>query len=224
MRKLLRLLLSVSCLFACLLVGLVSPARAQEGGPAPGVLPVDRVLAPVVPGDALWPLGEVRRGGSRCVVSVDEAVREPGGGPSFRVDYELAAGPGQCFAGLASRARRNLHKARGVEFSVRAEPPVAGMLWLVSSNPDDPRALDAFFGSFTFGGAWKTLRVPFRHMAPARGWSAREAAGYDGRPGGRPGDQVLRPDSVEELRIGLDPDKAAAGLGRLWVGGIGFFR
>jgi len=35
---------------------------------------------------------------------------------------------------------------------------------------------------------------------------------------------VLRPDSVEAIRIGLDARRTGPGQGTLWVGAIRFFR
>lgn len=220
-------------------------ALAAEGAldppvlPAQGLIPVDTALAPVVPGDAGWGLGVAPSGQGRVgglALQVDQQVRSEAGAPTFRLDYALPQQGAALFAGVESRERRNLHKARGISFSVRASQPVAGLLLVSTANPDNPQAVDTFFGSFGIGAGWKTLRIPFRHMAVAR--AGLQSAGFQAtgshptgpqstslQPTGQPRiDAVLRPDSVVSIRIGLDGQRAPTGPGSLWVGDISFFR
>ncbi len=222
-------------------------ALAAEGAldppvlPAQGLIPVDTALAPVVPGDAGWGLGVVPSGQGRVgklalqvdglALHVDQQVRSEAGAPTFRLDYALPQQGAALFAGGESRERRNLHKARGISFSVRASQPVAGLLLVSTANPDNPQAVDTFFGSFGIGTGWKTLRIPFRHMAVARAGLQSAGPHPTGpqstslQPTGQPRiDAVLRPDSVVSIRIGLDGQRAPTGPGSLWVGDISFFR
>lgn len=236
----------------CLALGLASSATAvvaggasAEGGPASavlpaqGLIPVDTELAPVVPGDAGWGLGVVGpgvvgpgpHGHAGMSVQVDQQVRSEAGAPTFRLDYALPQQGAALFAGVESRQRRNLHKARGISFCVRASQPVAGLILVSTANPDNPQAVDTFFGSFGIGTGWKTLHIPFRHMAVAGAGLQITGSQITGSQatGSQPtglvrGDAVLRPDSVVAIRIGLDGQRAPSGPGSLWVGDITFFR
>lgn len=231
----------------CLALGLASSAAAVVAGgasaegapasavlPAQGLIPVDTELAPVVPGDAGWQLGVVRpgqHGPASTSVHVDQQVRSEADAPTFRLDYALPQQGAALFAGVESRQRRNLHKARGISFCVRASQPVAGLILVSTANPDNPQAVDTFFGSFGIGTGWKTLRIPFRHMAVAGAGLQITGSQITGSQttGSQPtglvrGDAVLRPDSVVAIRIGLDGQRAPSGPGSLWVGDITFFR
>ncbi len=185
------------------------------------------------PGDADWPLGPVRARGFSFAVLADAAMRTPEGAESFRVDYDFpprgpgivparapALAPSGELACLRSGVRRDAAKTRGIRFAMRASAPTRAVITINASNADDPRRVDRFYGSFTVGTEWKIVTILYRSLAVLPGW--REA--WTAVPGNLPGDGVLRPDRMEELRIGLDPEQAPAGQGSFWVGDVTFFR
>jgi len=212
-------------LATCALTALLClPALAQAAPPAARRLqPGEQIL----PGDAAWPLGERLERGARVTISADNAT-DPAA-PCFRVDIAPLPGPGPSQAGpraclgLASAERLDLYKTRAVEFRIKASAPVAGILVITSSNTQDRASRDRVFGSFVVGADWKTLRLPYGALAQLPGWAEESR-----RLGLRPGDQVLRPDSVEELCIGVEADRLPAdGPGApvtLWIDSLRFVR
>ncbi|GAB6126387.1 hypothetical protein [Humidesulfovibrio idahonensis] len=153
------------------------------------------------PGDATWPLGATASAEADVTVSVSGADGAP---DTFQVEIRPRPGPDKqpglrTCVGLASGVRRNLYKTRAITLLIRASRPVAGLLTIGSSNTENPRARDRFFGSFVIGTEWKRLRLPYGTLAPLPGWP-EEAA----RQGFAPGDLVLRPDSVEDICIGAE--------------------
>lgn len=219
------------CLACCLLVLCLSTLALCEVALAAMPQPSD--LAPVVaqdaavlPGDPAWPLRGQDSGPLRFAVSVDAqaAPPVPDAGPApaaqgaFRIDFDLAQPLEDC-ACVGTSFRQSHYRSRGIEFAVRASRPLAGVIFITTSNPDDRKAQDRFFGTFVVGTQWKVLRLAFRSMAAWPAWPAEAR-----RAGLKPGDLVLRPDSVEAIRIGLDARRTGPGQGSLWVGAIRFFR
>ena len=231
MRRALSLFLSASALI--LLVGLAASALAEPHGIL-RVQPGDEFR----PGHAAWPLGQRVEHGARISIAAepiaaatDETDDETAATHAFRVDITPAPGPlpGQKSAlaapraclGLASAARLDLYKTRALEFRIRASAPVAGIVVVTSSNTQNRAARDRFFGSFGIGTQWKTLRLPYGALAPLPGWDAQARA-----LGLSPGDHVLRPDSMEELCIGVEAARLPEnGQGvRLWIDSLRFAR
>jgi len=203
-------------LLACLIFSLclaAAPASAEPAAPL-RVQPGDQA----VPGDASWPLGARFENGARLTVSADDAT--PGG---FRIDIapppNQKPGPTRACLGLASTTRRDLYKTRAVEFRIKASRAVAGILVVTSSNTQDNNARDRFFGSFVIGEEWKTLRLPYGALAPLTGWDTEAQ-----RLGLRPGDLVLRPDSVEDLCIGAEAGRLPEGPLSINIDGLRFVR
>ena len=182
------------------------------------------------PGHAAWPLGQRVEHGARVTVGSAEANSEAPAPPpaqAFRVDITplpgqkpAPAAPRTCL-GLASAARLDLYKTRAVEFRIKASAPVAGIVVVTSSNTQNRAARDRFFGSFVIGTQWKTLRLPYGALAALPGWDAQARA-----LGLSPGDHVLRPDSVEDLCIGVEAARLPEeGQGvRLWIDSLRFVR
>jgi len=216
------LLLLFFCLLAAALGGAALAAMPQPSDLAP----VAAQDAAVVPGDPDWPLTRRDSGPLAYTVSLDaqaapppafpEAAPDSGG--AFRIDFDLAAAAEQ-LACIGTGARRSHYRSRGIQFAVRASRPVAGIILITTSNPDDRKAQDRFFGTFHVGMQWKVLRLSFRSLAALPSWPAEAR-----RAGLTPGDQVLRPDSVEAIQIGLDGRRTPPGRGTLWVGAVRFFR
>lgn len=190
------------------------------------------------PGHAAWPLGQRVEHGARVTVGSAQAdaqandeANSGASGPAlaqaFRVDITplpgqkpAPAAPRACL-GLASAARHDLYKTRALEFRIKASAPVAGIVVLTSSNTQNRAARDRFFGSFVIGTQWKTLRLPYGALAALPGWDAQARA--QGLP---PGDHVLRPDSVEDLCIGVEAARLPEeGQGvSLWIDSLRFVR
>jgi len=214
--------------FCCVFLCLCLAAPAAAAGPEPASLGTALRLESgeqAAPGQAAWPLGTRQQNGARVDVAADPDT--PGG---FRVGISPA--PGQkpvhstalrtCL-GLTSAVRLDLYKTRAVEFRIKASRPVAGLLALTSSNTQDRNARDRAFGSFAIGTEWKTLRLPYGTLAPMPGW-AEEAR----RLGLAPGDNVLRPDSVEDFCLGVEAGRLPEDTAReplvIQIDGLRFVR
>jgi len=207
-----------------LTVLLCLPAAAQTAPPAAQRMqPGEQVC----PGDAAWPLGERLEHGARVTVSGADNATDAAA-PGFRV--EIVPGPGphnisgpRACLGLTSASRLDLYKTRAVEFRIKASAPVAGILVITSSNTQDRAARDRCFGSFVIGTQWKTLRLPYGSLAQLPGWAEESR-----RLGLRPGDNVLRPDSVEDLCIGAEAQRLPPGTPAepvtLWIDSLRFVR
>jgi len=170
------------------------------------------------PADGSWPLGARQEHSLRVEVRAHPEL--PGGflveiaplpgpkGPSqqaFRQQGQQKDAPRVC-VGLASAARRDLYKTRAVELRIRASRPAQGLLVMTSSNTQDRASRDRVFGLFTAAGQWKTLRLPYGTLAPMPGWAEES-----GRLGLAPGDNVFRPDSVEDFCLGIEPGRLPDG-------------
>lgn len=230
-----RLSLLLSCLLTCSLpffflpiLALYAPVLAPPAL-ASDLAPVAAQNAAVSPGDPAWPLTRQETGPLRFAVSLDGQAAPPAPSASmadaalaeqgaFRIDFDLAGASEDC-ACIGTSTRQSHYRSRGIEFAVRASRPVAGIILLTTSSTDDRTAQDRFFGTFHVGTQWKVLRVAFRSLAAWPSWP-EEAR----RAGLKPGDQVLRPDSVEAIRIGVDARRTEPGQGTLWVGEVRFFR
>jgi hypothetical protein len=205
-------------LFYLLAAALFVPALASD------LAPVAAQNAAVVPGDPAWPLTRQDSGPLVFEVSLDARAAPPGldatqdAAGAFRIDFNLAAAVEDC-ACIGTSARRSHYRSRGIEFAVRASRPLAAIIFITTSNPDGRTSQDRFFGTFDVGRQWKVLRLPFRHLAADPAWPALAR-----RSGLTPGDLVLRPDSVEAVRIGVDARRTEPGQGTLWVGAVRFFR
>ncbi len=224
MRRLLLLpLLSVTITW---LLSAASFAPALAPALASDLAPLAAHDAAVVPGDPDWPLTRQDSGPLVFAVSLDPQAAPPGldagqdaalsSAGAFRIDFSLAA-PTEDYACIGTSTRRSHYRSRGIEFAVRASRPVAAILLITTSNTDNRASQDRFFGTFDVGTQWKVLRLPFRSLAALPSAGARN-------PGQAPGDRVLRPDSVEAIRIGLDARRTQPGQGTLWVGAVRFFR
>lgn len=207
--------------FLCLLILVLASLSA-----ASDLAPVAAQNAAVIPGDPAWPLTRQDAGPLRFAISHDAQAAPPvsteadapAGQGAFRIDFDLAAAAEVC-ACIGTSTRQSHYRSRGIEFAVRATRPVSGIFVITTSNTDDRKSQDRFFGTFHVGTQWKVLRLPFRSLAALPSWPAEAR-----RLGLVPGDQVLRPDSVEAIRIGLDARRTEPGQGTLWVGAVRFFR
>jgi len=214
------LLCLICCLLAVALRGLALAAPPQPSDLAP-IVAQD---AAVLPGDPAWPLTRQDSGALRFAVSLDpqavppDAASDLASPGAFRIDFNLSAAVEDC-ACIGTSVRQSHYRSRGIEFAVRASRPLAGVIFLTTSNPDDRKSQDRFFGTFVVGTQWKVLRLAFRSLAAWPSWPAEAR-----RAGLKPGDLVLRPDSMEAIRIGVDARRTEPGQGALWVGGVRFFR
>ncbi|MBA4358286.1 MAG: hypothetical protein C0405_11255 [Desulfovibrio sp.] len=171
--------------------------------------------------DASWRLGSVRnREGARAEATLDEKVKAEGSQRSCRVDFSFPQETGDFFAGAQSRLRRDLSGFSGVEFAIIGSRAYTGRVTINTSSLANPSQVDRFYGTFSFGGSWQVVRVPFGSLALSRGWARKGAALH----GFTPGDGVVRLSRVEELRIGVDPSANPPGQGSFWVDSIRFYK
>lgn len=228
-------LLTYSLPFFCLLTLAVYAPVLAPPALASDLAPIVAQDAAVTPGDPAWPLTRQDSGPLRFTVSLDAQAAPPA--PSappapptsmadaalaeqgaFRIDFDLAGASEDC-ACIGTSTRQSHYRSRGIEFAVRASRPLAGIILITTSSTDDRTSQDRFFGTFHVGTQWKVLRVAFRSLAAWPSWPAEAR-----RAGLKPGDLVLRPDSVEAIRIGVDARRTEPGQGTLWVGAVRFFR
>ncbi|MBU1229326.1 MAG: caspase family protein [Proteobacteria bacterium] len=173
-----------------------------------------------LPLDPSWWVGTFRVGDARFSVDLDEKVKSKGAGQSFRVEFAFPENSGEMLANVVSRRKRDFSGFAGIEFNVLATRPLAFFLFLNTSNPANPKMVDRFYATFRAGTEWQAVRIPFASLAASPGWINRLAEKH----GLSPGDQVLRLDRVEELRIGVGPKTNPPGPGGFWVDQIRFYK
>lgn len=201
--------------------GLDSTAAAAKVAPQAGQAQYARPDAQtMLPGDPSWWMGTFRVQNAFFSVDVDEKVKSKGSEKSFRVDYTFPEGSHDIMANVVSHRKRDFSGFAGIEFQVMATQPLAFSLSINTSNPANPKMVDRFSASFKADTAWKTVRVPFASMVVSSLWITKLAGKY----GVVPGDQVLRLDRVEELRIGVIPAFNPPGQGSFWVDAIRFYK
>jgi hypothetical protein len=115
---------------------------------------------------------------------------------------------------------RSRGRCPGIEFAVRATQTLPCQVNLITSHPANPRMADRFSSNFQATPQWQMVRIPFDTLAP----SARWANGAAARNGYSPGDQVLRLERVEELRIGVSSERVPPSAGSIWVDVIHFYK
>jgi hypothetical protein len=210
-------LLRAALLALCLLLSHAATAHAKAGP------------FPPPPDAAEWRAGPT---GSRAAprLAADPAVPAPSGAASLRLDFAAPGAGARDDAGLACVVRSvrvspniqtDLSGSAGLEFSLRADRPLVGRLTVRSSNVETGIGTDRHYGSLVVGTTWRTHRVTYRTMTPDPGWDARAAAAE-----GEvivPGDRLLRPDNVEEIRICVEAGRLDA-PGALWIGDVRFFK
>lgn len=203
--------------------GQAEPASAQADRVAPGAgqaqfaRPAPQAALPL---DPSWRVGVFRVKEANFSVELDEKVRSTGSEKSLRVDFTFPEGSGDILANVVSRRKRDFSGFAGIEFNVKGTRPLAFFLFLNTSNPSSPKMVDRFYASFKAGTDWQAVRIPFASLAVAPGW----VGGLAARHGLTPGDQVLRLDRVEELRIGVAPKANPPGQGSFWVDQIRFYK
>jgi len=138
---------------------------------------------------------------------------------SADIDFRFTEDMQQTVAAIENRKKRDLSLYGGVEFYVKATEKLYGQFDIITSNPEDLNMQDRWGGFFDIGTTWKKVRIPFDTLVVLRGW-IREGAR---RHGSKPGDQVIRLDRVEGIRIGIDSKKNPATTGKLWIDKVRFY-
>ncbi len=152
--------------------------------------------------------------------SVDRTTGAEGSKRSMRIDFHLKKGVNPLMARVENRKKRDLSLYDGIEFYARATEKIRLMAMVLTSQPDDPNKIDGWMGMATVDTDWEKIRIPFNSMVIARGWIKQGAAGY----GSQAGDQVLRLNRVEDVRIGVHQGHNRDNLqGTLWLDRIRFY-
>jgi len=124
------------------------------------------------------------------------------------------------FAHLDNGKKRDLWLYTGAEFMIKADQPLTGKFNMLTSVSEDPNKMDAWMADFDIGTEWKIVRIPFDSMNIGRRWIKQSAA----KMGARPGDQILRLDRVESVRIGVDSEFNPPVKGTVWIDNVRFYR
>jgi len=163
-------------------------------------------------------------------LSRDESVRAPSGAASLRLDFRPAGADARGDAGLACIVRSvraapgiqtDLSGSSGLAFRLRADHPLVVRLTIRSSNVETGVGTFRHFGGFVAGTDWRDVRAAYRTMSPDPAWTPEAAAAAGAVI--VPGDRVLRPDNVEEIRICVEAGRPDSGA-TLWIGDVRFFK
>ncbi len=163
------------------------------------------------------------RAGSRFFydAAVDTTTGAEGSKKSMRIDFHLKKGENPLMARVENRKKRDLTLYDGIEFYARATERLRIMAMILTSQPDDPNRIDGWMGMATVDREWERFRIPFQSMVIARGWIKQGSAAY----GSQAGDQVLRLNRVEDIRIGVHQGHNRDNLqGTIWLDRIRFYR
>jgi len=107
----------------------------------------------------------------------------------------------------------------GIEFYIKATEKLAGSISFKGSHPDDIYKVDSWVGMFEIDTNWKKVRIPFEHLRIGGRWIKEGAV----KEGFKPGDQVLRLDRIESVRIGVDSAFNPPVKGTLWIDKVRFY-
>jgi hypothetical protein len=187
---------------------LLKPADRRDGSP----------LSEGFEGDSFpdWNLGRHGNEKGSFKVSVDRSAGAPGSGSSLRLDVPAALQ--DTFANGSTSAKRDLSQYKGVEMYVKGSEAMEGMFQLLTSMPGEPNRIDNFMAGFRFTTEWTKVRIPFASLVVNRKWVKKGAENF----GVQPGDQLLRLDRVELVRIGLRGGFGPAGT--VWIDNVSFYK
>lgn len=140
---------------------------------------------------------------------------------SLKTDFDFRADSQQdMYARMENLRKRDLSLYSGIEFYVKADKELTGLLRILISDRDDPNTMDAWVANFAIGTLWKKVRIPFEHMFIGRGWVKEGAKGF----GAKPGKQILDISRVETISIGVQKSQNPPVRGTVWVDKVLFYR
>jgi len=134
-------------------------------------------------------------------------------------DFSVIKMGDKVFATMENRKKRDLSLFSGMEFFIKADQSLTGAFGLWTSMSDDPNRIDAWNSQFNISTDWKRIRIPFDSLTVVRRWIKEGAAKF----GAKPGDQILRLDRVEAIRIGVDTGFNPPVAGKVWLDKIRFY-
>jgi hypothetical protein len=153
-------------------------------------------------------------------VSLDTLQGAEGTKHSLKMTFDFSGKKGDAvFATMENRKKRDLSLFNGIEFFIKADQSLTGGFNLWTSMPDDPNRIDSWILQFAISTDWKRIRIPFDSLMVARRWIKTGAA----QAGAKPGDQILRLDRVEAIRIGVDTELNPPVAGEVWLDKIRFY-
>jgi hypothetical protein len=167
-----------------------------------------------------WNLGFHRSGQDYFKVSPDRSGGAENSAVSMRVDFDFTHGELDYFANASTYSKRDLSQFKGVELYVKGTEGINAYANLLSSQSDDPNKINNWVANFEITPEWRKIRIPFDSFVIGRSWIKGGAEKF----GARTGDQLLRLNRIEAVRIGLKGKHIAPRKGTFWIDRISFYR
>ncbi|MEW6740630.1 MAG: CsgG/HfaB family protein [Nitrospirota bacterium] len=139
---------------------------------------------------------------------------------SLKVDFDFTKAIRDVFAHIENRKKRDLSLFSGIEFYIKADMPLTGIVRLLVSEKEDPNVIDAWVSTFEIGTDWKSVKIPFEQLTIGRGWIKGGATRF----GAKPGKQILDISRIESVSIGVHINTSPPVKGTLWIDKIRFYR
>lgn len=153
-------------------------------------------------------------------VSLDTLQGAEGTKHSLNMTFDFSVKKeGLLFTTMENRKKRDLSLFRGIEFFIKADQSLTGAFSMWTSMPDDPNRIDGWTSQFNISTDWKRIRMPFDSLTVGRRWIKESAEKF----GAKPGDQILRLDRVEAIRIGVDSGFNPPVAGKVWLDKVRFY-
>jgi len=153
-------------------------------------------------------------------VYLDSAQGAEGSSGAIRIDFDFSGETGKdSHAKTINRKKRDLTLYNGVEFYARGTDDLLGQFYVLTSQPDDLQKMDLWTGLFEIDQNWKKVLISFGELLIARGWIKRGAK----KQGAAPGDQIIRPNRLEEIQFRLASGRNKSTAGSMWIDQISFY-
>jgi len=166
-----------------------------------------------------WNLGYQSSGEDHYKVSVDRSTGAEGSTSSLRVDFDFIHDMSY-FANATTYTKRDLSSFQGIEFYVKGTEGLNAYVNLLSSQPDDPNKINNRVAHFEMSPEWRKIRIPFDSFVVGRSWINGGAKKF----GAQPGDQLLRLNRIEAVRVGLMGRHLPIRKGTFWIDRVSFYR
>lgn len=165
-----------------------------------------------------WNLGRHGSGKEAFQVRIDRSSGAEQSTSSVRVDFPKEPQM-ENFVNVTSLTKRDLSRYKGVEFYVKGSNDMGGVFQVLTSLPEAPNRIDNFLAGFRVTPQWAKVRVPFDSLVVNRRWIKKGAGNF----GVEVGDQLLRLNLVEMVRIGVKGDEAVPEA-TIWVDNVSFYK